>query len=161
MVEDAGPVELEVHTTDATTFPPDYAALSRDDLAMLLRWMDVSRRELMATLAGVPAGALDWRPDEESWSIRNVLAHLAQADLWYGSRLSESGLTELEWRLSATRQLAADRLQQVTGAGQAEVKTHNGEKWTARKVARRVIEHEQEHLDQIREIIKAYHARTG
>jgi predicted RNase H-like HicB family nuclease/uncharacterized damage-inducible protein DinB len=160
-VGDSGPVELEVCETESTIFPPDYEALSRDDLTRLLRWMDISRRELLATLAEVPADALDWRPDEASWSIRTILAHLAQADLWYGSRLSEAGLTELEWRLGATRELTTGRLKDVVEAGEAEVTSHGGEEWTGRKVARRVIEHEQEHLDQIREIINAYKGRTG
>jgi hypothetical protein len=34
-----------------------------------------------------------------------------------------------------------------------------GEPWTARKVARRMLEHEQEHADHIRQILARYAAR--
>jgi hypothetical protein len=41
------------------------------------------------------------------------------------------------------------------------VTTHYGEEWTARKVARRALEHEREHLQQIRDLAERYRREEG
>jgi predicted RNase H-like HicB family nuclease len=148
------PIELDMTETDALTLPPDYNALRDDELEDLWERAAISRQILFDVLAAMPLDALTWRENEESWAIRNVLAHIAQADLWYASRLEEGGLHELVWRISATRALLLQHLQNVPADARGRVTKHDGEDWTPRKVARRMLEHEQEHLAQIREILK-------
>jgi hypothetical protein len=38
----------------------------------------------------------------------------------------------------------------------ARVTIHEGEEWTPRKVVRRMLEHEREHIAQLRQLIEAY-----
>jgi hypothetical protein len=61
-------------------------------------------------------------------------------------------MAELLWRLTATRELVMTQLHNRHWRGR--VTRHSDEDWTPRKVARRMLEHEQEHLQQIREILK-------
>ncbi len=147
-------IEMDVTETDALTLPPDYTTLRDDELEDLWERAAMSRQELLDTLVAISPNALMWKENEESWAIRNVLAHIAQADLWYASRLEEGGLRELLYRISATRALLLQHLQNVPAAKRDHVTKHDGEDWTPRKVARRMLEHEQEHLTQIRGILK-------
>jgi predicted RNase H-like HicB family nuclease/uncharacterized damage-inducible protein DinB len=155
------PIELDVTETNASTFSPDYAPLRDDELGALWERAAISRQILLDALAALPPDALDWRVDKESWAIRNILAHIAQADLWYASRLEEGGLRELLWRLAATRSLLLQHLQSLPADARGRVTNHDGEEWTPRKVARRMLEHEQEHLAQIREILEKYTGIQG
>lgn len=146
-------IELEVTETDALTLPPDYAPMSDQELDDLWHLAHTSREALLDTLAAMSSSALNWRADPQSWSVRNVLEHMARADVWYASRLEEGGLPELLWRLAATRDLVMNQLHSLPSETRAHVTKHDDEEWTPRKVARRMLEHEQEHLQQIREIL--------
>jgi predicted RNase H-like HicB family nuclease len=147
------PIELAVTETDAATFPPDYAPLRDDELEALWERASFSRQELLDVLGALPATALAWRENAEAWSIADIGAHVARADLYYASRLEAGGLRELIYRISATRALLLQHLQNVPADQRGHVTRHDGEDWTPRKVARRMLEHEQEHLAQIREIL--------
>jgi predicted RNase H-like HicB family nuclease/uncharacterized damage-inducible protein DinB len=148
------PIELDVTETDALTLPTDYAALGDDELEALWERASFSRQELLDALLAVSPTMLQWRENDETWAISNILAHIAQADLWYASRLEEGGMRELIWRMSATRALLLQHLQNIPADQRARVTNHSGEDWTPRKAARRMLEHECEHLAQIREILK-------
>ncbi len=152
------PIELDVVETDALTLQPDYQSMSDQELDDLWHLQYRSRQELLETLDAA-THLLEWKPDDKSWSIRNVLVHLVQADLWYASRLEESPLAELLWRLAATRELVMSQLHGLPSDARGRVTKHGGEDWTPRKVARRMLEHETEHLAQIREIIYLYTSR--
>ncbi|MDE3089877.1 MAG: type II toxin-antitoxin system HicB family antitoxin, partial [Chloroflexota bacterium] len=151
---ESDPIELDVTETDALTLPPDYKTLSNDELEALWERASFSRQELLDTLAEVSPAALVWRENKDSWAIRNILAHIAQADLWYASRLEKNGMRELIYRISATRALLLQQLRKVSTDKSDHVTMHDGEDWTPRKIARRMLEHEQEHLTQIREMMK-------
>jgi uncharacterized damage-inducible protein DinB len=46
----------------------------------VLSKMQATRDELLACVEGLDRGALTWRPVEGDWSIRDKLAHLAEAE---------------------------------------------------------------------------------
>jgi len=145
-------ITLDVIETDALTLDPDYQPLSDQELDDLWHTQHRSREQLLELL-DASSHLLEAKPDEKSWSIRNVLVHMVQADLWYASRLEENPFTELLWRLAATRELVMSQLHSLPSDARGRVTKHGGEEWTPRKVARRMLEHEQEHLQQIREIL--------
>lgn len=150
------PIELDVTETDQLTLPSDYTAMGDAELDDWWERAAFSRQELLDTLGTVSPAALAWRENEESWAISNILAHIAGADLWYASRLEEGGLRELMYRMSATRALLLQHLQNISIDKRAHVTNHDGEDWTPRKAARRMLEHEHEHLTQIREMLKSF-----
>ena len=150
------PIELDVTETADPTLPPDYAPLTDGAYEeTLLRAMS-SRQALLDLLSALPEAALDWRARESDWPMRWILSHIATADLWYASRLEADSASDLGWRLDATRSLLLDRLREVPEDGRDRVTSLGGERWTPRKVARRMLEHEREHLLQLQEMLQAY-----
>jgi predicted RNase H-like HicB family nuclease/uncharacterized damage-inducible protein DinB len=148
-------IELEAHDCDGHTFQPDYNPLMPNEAEQLVQWMEVSRDELLETVKKLPVAALDWKPNPNVWSIREVLNHVANADWWYEQRLQDWPQDTFE-RLAATREHLIARLHRLTDSERGRVTVHYGEDWTARKVARRTLEHEREHLQQIRETVERY-----
>ena len=63
--------ELDVTETDALTLEPDYAPLTDQELDDLWHLQHRSRQELLETLDAA-SHLLEVKPDEKSWSIRNV-----------------------------------------------------------------------------------------
>lgn len=144
--------ELDPKAVGAYVFPADYVPLSDPDLDDLCQRAALSRQELLDTLAALPAGALDWRVEPDGRPVRQILAHVANSDVYYASRLKEGGLEELYWRLQLTRPIVLGALQELPPAARGKVTHHDGEEWTPRKAARRLLEHEQEHLAELRDI---------
>jgi len=148
-------VELDVEETQSSTYPPDYEPLTDADVRELEARAGAVRQELLDEVAALPEGGLDWQADDDDWQLWHVLAHVSGADVWYATRLEKSAMDALRYRLDATRRLVVDRLRSMPETDRARVTTHNGEDWTPRKVARRVIEHELEHIDHLRQIVAA------
>lgn len=153
-------IEIEVHDCAGPTFQTDYNPLMPNEAEQLAQWLDVSRDELLETVARLPEGALDYKPNPNVWSIREILEHIADADWWYAQRLHHWPADLFE-RLAATRELVKSSLRNLTDQERGRVNIHRGEEWTARKVARRALEHEREHLAQIRELAERYAREMG
>ncbi len=119
---ESAPIELDVTETDATTFAPDYQPLTEDDLENFLRREEISRDELSALLAKLSPTTLNWRAQPDAWAIRNVLAHIAQADLWYASRLAQGGRAGT---FVATRRHAQSRPERAGRTARRRARTEN------------------------------------
>ena len=145
-------IELEFQEADGATFLTDYDGLRPNEMETLFRWMAISRQELMDLVKDLPEEAMEWRPNEEASSIREILCHLAEADLWYTDRLTRWPEAPL-FRLAAARGIALERLRDMSEERRASVTTFDGEDWTPRKVMRRMLEHEREHIHEIRDLL--------
>jgi predicted RNase H-like HicB family nuclease/uncharacterized damage-inducible protein DinB len=145
-------IDLDFEEVDSTTFLTDYDTLRPNEMEMLFRWMAVSRQELMDLVRDLPEEAFDLKEDENSMSIREILCHLAEADLWYTDRLKRWPEAPL-YRLAAARGVALERLRDLSESKRASVTSYEGEEWTPRKVMRRMLEHEREHIHRIRELL--------
>ena len=80
---------------------------------------------------------------------------MAEADLWYTERLKQWPEVPL-FRLAATRSVALERLRALSEADRAKVTVYESQEWTPRKVMRRMLEHEREHIAQLRKLVEAY-----
>lgn len=145
--------DLEFEEVQALTLPPDYAPMTAEEIAQARRWLETCRGVLLAELADLPPDAWDWKPGENEWPLRAITGHMSTAELWYTDRLTEPHRAPLD-RLAITRRVALDRLDAVAPQNMGQVMTFDGEEWTLRKVLRRMLEHEQEHLAQIRELLR-------
>ncbi|HFB52140.1 MAG TPA: DinB family protein, partial [Anaerolineae bacterium] len=145
-------LNFEFEEVDSTTFPTDFDPLHPNELEALLRWMAVSRQELVDLVRDLPEEALTWKPDDDNRSIRDILFHLAEADVWYTDRLKQWPEAPL-FRLAAARSVALERLRAASNTDAGIVTTHDGEEWTPRKIVRRMLEHEREHIQQIRAML--------
>ncbi len=148
-------IHLEFEEVDSTTFLTDYDAIHPNEMETLFRWMAVSRQELMDLVKSLPEDAFEWKPDDDTPPIREILCHMAEADLWYTDRLKQWPEAPL-FRLAATRGVALERLRALGDQERARATVHEGEEWTPRKVIRRMLEHEREHIAQLRQLIEAY-----
>ena len=153
-------IYLEFEEADSTTFLTDYDALHPNEMETLFRWMAVSRQELMDLVKSLPEEASDWEPEDGTPAMRDILCHMAEADLWYTDRLKQWPEAPL-FRLAATRGVALERLRALTDQDRSRVTFHEGEEWTIRKVIRRMLEHEREHVAQLRQLIEAYQNRSA
>jgi predicted RNase H-like HicB family nuclease/uncharacterized damage-inducible protein DinB len=153
-------IDFEVHDCAGPTLQTDYNPLMPNEAEQLAQWLDVSRDELLETVSGLPEGALDYRPNPYVWSVREILQHIANSDWWYTQRLRQWPADLFE-RLAATRELVKSTLRSLTDQQRDQVSVHYHEEWTARKVARRALEHEREHLAQIRELAERYEREEG
>jgi len=147
---------LHFQETEDATFVTDYDPMQPNELETLFRWMAISRQELMDLLRCMSQEMWDWRPSEDAWSVAQIVYHLAESDLWYTDRLKQWPETPLH-RLAATRGIALERLRAVPETERGRVVHHQGEEWTMRKVIRRMLEHEREHIAQLRAMIEEYH----
>jgi len=148
-------IHLEFQEVDSTTFLTDYDTLRPNEMETLFRWMAVSRQELMDLVKSLPEEAFAWQPGDDTPSMRDILCHMAEADLWYTDRLKQWPAAPL-FRLAATRGVALERLRALSEEERGRVIVYEGEEWTPRKVMRRMLEHEREHIAQLRGLIDAY-----
>jgi predicted RNase H-like HicB family nuclease/uncharacterized damage-inducible protein DinB len=136
---------------------PDYdlRPFSPADRDVWLRWAALRRQELLDALAQLPAPALNWQPDEKTWSVRRIFSHVAYSEWWF-ARVTIPHSRDPLLRLAEAQQEALTRLSALTPAELTRTIVHEGEPWTARKILRRFLEHEREHLGQVEEILGAY-----
>ena len=138
-------------------FGPDFGAPSAEELARCLRWMEHSRQDLLRLVKDLPAPIFDKKPDPNRWSIRDILHHVARAEVWYITRLSSDPdqiarpayPQETFALLETTRTWAVQQLQHLSSNVSKQIFTHEGEVWTFKKVLRRFLYHETYHRQQI------------
>ncbi|HMQ53860.1 MAG TPA: type II toxin-antitoxin system HicB family antitoxin [Anaerolineae bacterium] len=147
-------IHLEFQETDKTTFHNDYTPLSTDEMEMLLRWLSISRQELVDLVRDLPEETLSWQPEGQSSSIHDMLCEIAEADLWYTDRLHQWPESAL-FRLAAARGVALERLRTLDKSDWGRITVHDAEKWTPRKVMRRMLEYERERVEQIKALLAA------
>jgi predicted RNase H-like HicB family nuclease/uncharacterized damage-inducible protein DinB len=152
-------------------FSPDAQPATDEDVEWALTLLGWQREDLLERVGALADEALDWKlPDDaEAQSIREMLDHMAQAEVWYMGRLDE---TPPRIVVSSLPGPTLDRLQRVRQAVTLRVKsypkelrgkvfTHRGEQWTLRKALRRAVWHERDHLNQIDGLLAAYRAAQG
>jgi predicted RNase H-like HicB family nuclease/uncharacterized damage-inducible protein DinB len=140
----------------------------------LMRW---NREELLGLVEPLSGKDRESRPFPDKWTINETLRHIANAEEWYISRLGAETQNEYDgfvrdtnpdekWqsileRLEATRSGAVHALKYAYERGVQGVFTraaytqHPEELWTFRKVLRRFVEHEREHIGTIKRVIEA------
>ena len=158
-------------------FDTDERPVSEKDLETFLELIKWNREELYGIVRHLPEEARDTRPIQDKWTINETLHHVANAEEWYISRLGEAIQEECESyierldpslqendvfkRLAVTRQGAVHALRAVFSRGvrgtftRAKYTRYPEERWTFRKVLRRFVEHEREHIGTIKLVVAA------
>ncbi len=142
--------------------PTDQQPVTPAEVAQFLRLMAYSRRDLLDQVTGMSRELLCWQPSDgsdgtDSWCIDDILEHVARAERVYASRLSGNVFEILE----EARQAAVDRMARLTEQELSQTTEHQGEYWTARKVFRRFLEHEREHVQQIARVVSQFNNDQG
>jgi hypothetical protein len=123
-------------------FRDDWRPLSAEEIDRGLQMLCWSRADLLAAAAGASPTAMDEKQPGERWAVRGVLNHVAGAEWWYLDRLDLAGLT-LEQLERALPGLAG--VQRVLGK--------EGEFWSPRKLLRRALWHERDHVGHVLKLV--------
>jgi len=137
-------------------FQHDWKPLTATDIERGLKLLAWSREDLLKTIEGLDAKKLDQTYPNERWSIAGILKHIGGAECWYLDRLElalprEQIPSEPFARLKVSRA----RLNEVlpTLEGSKQVVGVDGEFWSPRKVLRRALWHERDHIEHIRKLL--------
>jgi len=142
--------------------PTDREAVSAAEMQQLLGLMACARADLLALARHLPDQVLDREPAPGRWPIRQILQHVANGERWLLGRIVDPSQlpavnTSLSvWQLlEAVRALAVKQLLGLDEAQRTAAVVTEGEMWSARKVCRRLIEHELEHCAHVLEVLEA------
>lgn len=139
-------------------FQHDWKPLTAGEVERGLTLLSWSRQDLLQLAADVPEGKMDVRLPGERWSIRGVLEHVANAEWWYLDRLGladrpRSALpADYVERLAFVRARLEDALPGLAGREDMVV-GRDGEFWSPRKLLRRALWHEKDHIGHISRLI--------
>lgn len=144
------------------------------DITRTIRLMEYSRSDLLHLVSDLSDEILDWQPSNEPRTIRNCLRHIGIVEWWYITRLDidlpeefPEGVFEL---LSYTRKMVINSLQKLPmekRSGVYQPKKHVDPDavicnlWTARKVLRRLVDHERLHMAYIERILRMYRKQSS
>jgi len=140
--------------------------ITRRDVERTLQLMKYSREDLLKCVSGLSDECLDWLPPGQPRTIRNCLRHIAYVEPWYITRLE----VELPLKyprnvfkmLDYTRRVVVDYLKGMPRSKMRGVFQPKKDKsplcnlWTARKVLRRLIDHERLHTRYIVKLLQNY-----
>lgn len=149
-------------------FPDDLAALPRDERAALIERMEWMRGDLLALARQIATADLVARSEAGGRSIRSILEHICAAEYSYVRSFGKlpgiagPGVLErmdhaelLEWMevlLTAETTLLRD----LTDEQMTEALSGRAHAPTPRQRLRRVLEHQWEHLQEIRQRLAAH-----
>ncbi|MEM3617301.1 MAG: type II toxin-antitoxin system HicB family antitoxin [Candidatus Bathyarchaeia archaeon] len=147
-------------------FWSEVAPVTRKDVAWTLKLMEHSREDLLGLVSNLSNEVLDWLPPGKPRTIRNCLRHIAYVEPWYITRLNVElpihyprNVFEL---LSHTRKVVVDYLRNMPRDRMRGVfqpikdKSPMCNLWTARKVLRRLVDHEKLHSRYIAKVLQTY-----
>jgi len=143
--------------------------VQRADIERTVKLMEYSRKDLLGLISNISDECLDWKPPGKPRTIRNCLEHIAYVEPWYISRLnievSEDYPENVFELLNYTRDTVMKCLKdfpdrKMNGIFQpAKDKSPVCDLWTARKVLRRLVDHERLHTKYIEKVLRMYHIR--
>lgn len=138
-------------------FRHDWKPLSAEDIRRGLLVLDWSRADLLELVASLTPQQLLQEFEGERWNISGVLRHVANAENWYLDRLALAPCArkDLPEDPFARLDLVRRHMKQVlpTFTGLNDVRGIEGEIWSPRKVLRRSVWHEIDHIEHIFKLI--------
>jgi len=149
------PATFEVHDLPADrVVPEDLGRMEEHELRDFLHQFEASRAALLSLVRDISAENLERKPNDAMWSVREALEHVMLTEASLLSRL-EKWPADPYNTLQAVHRMAFQRFTIMEPADTALDHVVMGRRWTTRKVMRRILEHEFEHLGHIKEIVAA------
>jgi predicted RNase H-like HicB family nuclease len=134
--------------------PEDVGRMEEHELRDFLHQMEASRAALLSVVRGLSPAEMERKPDETTWSVREALEHIMEAEVDFLSRL-EKWPDDPFPTLQAVHRMAFQRFTVMEPEDTDLDHLVLGRRWTTRKVMRRILEHEYEHYRHINEIVAA------
>jgi predicted RNase H-like HicB family nuclease/uncharacterized damage-inducible protein DinB len=134
--------------------PEDVGRMEEHELRDFLHQFEASRAALLSLVRDISAEDLERKPTETMWSVREALEHVMLTEASFLSRL-EKWPADPYNTLQAVHRMAFQRFTVMEPPDTDLDHVVLGRRWTTRKVMRRILEHEFEHLGHIQEIVDA------
>jgi predicted RNase H-like HicB family nuclease/uncharacterized damage-inducible protein DinB len=140
--------------------------VKKDDIKRTIKLMEYSRQDLLNLVSNLTKEQLSFKPPNQPRAIKNCLKHIAYVEWWYVNRLNiempEKFPKDVFELLSHIRELVVGALEKLPrdkmrGVHQpVKYKSPTCDLWTARKVLRRLVDHERLHTRYIQKVLKMY-----
>lgn len=134
--------------------PEDIGTMEEHELRDFLHQFEASRAALISVVREISPEDIERKPTETMWSVREALEHVMLTEASLLSRLEKWPADPFN-TLQAVHRMAFQRFTIMEPADTALDHMVMGRRWTTRKVMRRMLEHEFEHLGHIKEIVAA------
>lgn len=137
-------------------FRHDWKPLTQEDIRrglLLLAW---GREHLLQTVGNLDTETLIRTYPGERWSISGILRHIGGAEWWYQDRLGLAfeRKTVPEEPFARLEKVRSHLVELLPGlAGSTQVVGMSGEIWSPRKLLRRAVWHEYDHIAHIRKLL--------
>jgi predicted RNase H-like HicB family nuclease len=138
-------------STPTEWFAEDFRPMEEHEIRDFLHQMEGSRAALLALIRGLSSDDLEKRPTPETWSVRRTLEHVMSTEAELLAKLEK--WPDSVGALQAVHRMAFQRFSILEPADTAIDHRIAGARWSTRRVMRRILEHEYEHIEQIREIL--------
>lgn len=138
-------------------FQSDWLPLTELEVDQGLSLMDWSRQDLLSLLDTIPEDLKEKMFPNERWNINGIVRHIAGAEWWYLDRLGLTNLTKQDLpkdtydRLVLVRKQVGNVLPGLVG--KELVFGKDGEFWSPRKLLRRILWHEKDHIQHIYQLL--------
>jgi len=153
--KDLDPSTFEVRDLPADrVVPEDVGRMEEHELRDFLHQFEASRAALLSMVREISADELERKPTDSMWSVREALEHVMLTEASLLSRL-EKWPADPYNTLQAVHRMAFQRFTIMEPPDTDLDHVVLGRRWTTRKVMRRILEHEFEHLEHIKEIVAA------
>jgi len=137
--------------TVADWFEGDFRPLEEHELRDFLHQMEGSRSALLALVREMSPEDMERKPTADTWSVREALEHVMTTEATLVSRLER--WPEPLGTLQAVHRLAFQRFSVLEPDDTKLDHTVFGQRWSVRRVMRRILEHEYEHLEHVKQIL--------
>ena len=166
-LEVAGMMRVDYDPVEAGKPEPlfwaEISPIGEDDIAWTLRLLRYSRADLLELVRDLDEETMKWQPPGEPRTIVNCLRHIAYVELWYLSRLEIEVPSDFPRDAFAFLDYSRETVvywlehfpeEKMAGVFQpAEDPSPICNLWTARKVLRRLVDHERLHTRYIEKIL--------
>lgn len=138
-------------------FLDDWRPVTAEEIDHALQVFHWQREELIAGLSTLSEDVREQQYPGQRWNINGIAKHVANAELWYLSRLELTALSHSD--LSKDPE---ERLNQLTAQmdrifptfeGVVKVSGSEGEFWSYRKIVRRTLWHQRNHIEHIKQLV--------
>ena len=152
--KDIDPDALPVEDAPASgLLPGEEIPLEEHETRDFLHQFEASRAALISLVKGLSADQLEKKPTEAMWSVREALEHIMETDIAYLAKL-EKWPDDPFGALQAAHRIAFQRFSVMDATDWVDHEVM-GRRWTTKRVMRRLLEHEFEHYNHIKEIMAA------
>ena len=138
-------------------FTDDWRPLSENEVSNALKVYHWQREELLAGYTTLAPEIIEMQRPGQRWNITGIVKHVANAEYWYLTRLGLTDLTRSDLTADPIERLAllAKEIDRAFPSfpSKVEVQGLEGEFWSYRKLVRRILWHQRDHIDHIKQLV--------